>query len=237
LRRTKRSVFCLLLLLFPALPLEAQEHGAHSFFHYPGYVRPWHARLSGGLSLMILPRTLVEQEIRQLPMLTMEAREDLPLRFTAIGRIRSNVIANYGSLSGQWNIYTGRISLSVGDEFAYWYGFATLEGFDLTAEGWINFPHVLVGLDFQEFAVTLRAEAQIVTFQKTTAGETVVRANKNLLSGFAIALFIEQPLWKAHNVSLGLKLNYSQQMYQSWLAFSTFRDYLPYTEFVFGFLF
>ena len=230
------AAFVCALTLF-SVQVRSQSYSDKEFLQYPRAFERWHFQNVVGFNLTVLPRAIVEEEIRQFPLLSYEARIGLPWNFSATGKIGSNVITNLGSISTQWSYSFGRFACAVGDEVAFWYGFSEIDGFDLTAQGWLNFPHVTVGFAFDDFMLSVRAETQIITFQSTVAGETEVKSNKNAFSGFALGFVIEQPFWKNQHVKLGLKINYSKQMYQSWLAFSTFQDYLFYPEFSFGFIF
>lgn len=228
------AIFCFLFLTLQSL---SQSYSDHEFFQYPRAYERWKLQSAIGFNLTVLPRVIVEEEIRQFPLLSYEARIGLPWNFSATGKIGTNVITNLGSLSAQWSYSFGRFAVAIGDEVAFWYGFSEIDGFDLTAQGWLNFPHVTVGFAFDDFLLSLRTEAQIITFQSTVAGTTEVKSNRNSFSGLAMGVTVEQPFWKNQYVKLGLKVNYSKQMYQSWLAFSTFQDFLFYPEFSFGFIF
>ena len=229
--RSVHLLMSLILLCVSTDGMHAQDVNNHDFITYPGVIAPWTIRSAIGLSVTILPRPIVEEELRQVPMLTAEARIGLPWNLSATGRAGTNVLTTAAGFGAQWSLTLGRVAFSLGDEQAFWYGFATVDGFDLDAQGWLNFPSVSAGIALDDFILSLKTEAQIVTFQKTVAGTTEVLSSKNTLSGVAFTLAVEQPFWAGQYVKLGAKINYARQMYHAWLAFGTFKEFLTYPEF------
>jgi hypothetical protein len=231
----RRSAVCAILLLALVVArtseLRAQEYQSHTFIAHPGALPPWTLRWAAGATLTILPRPVVEEELRQVPMLLGEARLGLPLHFSLTARAATNVLTTTGGVGAMWSLHVKRVAFAVGDEAAYWYGFATVDGFDLDAQGWLNYPSVSLGVAFDEFIVSLKAEAQLLTWQKTVAGSTEVQSKKNTLGGVAFTIAVEQPFWSDRYVKIGTKINYARQLYHAWLAFGTFKEFLAYPEF------
>jgi hypothetical protein len=209
----------------------AQDYTAHKCISYPGALSLWDFRTAAGITLTILPRPIVEEELRQVPMIAGEARFGLPLNLSLSARAATNVLTTTAGVGALWTLNIRRLAIAIGDEQAFWYGFATVDGFDLDAQGWLNYPSVSVGFAFDEFVVSLKTEAQLVTYQKTVAGSTEVQTKKNTLSGVAFTIAVEQPFWSGQYVKLGAKVNYSRQLYHAWLAFGTFNEFLTYPEF------
>lgn len=191
-------------------------------------------RTAVGATITILPRVVAEEELRQVPMLNLELRYGLWLGFAATGRVSSNVITNLASVGAEWRGRLGRFSASAGYSVAYWYGFAAFEGFDVDAQSWLTFPALTAGFDFDDFHLSGRAELQFVTSRSSATEGIETGSDRNVLGGYAFTAAIEQPFWGTTSAIVGLKVYYSRSMYQSWLAFSTFNEYLFYPEFQFG---
>ena len=234
-RCKRRAVTVAVTLAFLAcsgpLRLAAQDYTDRVFISYPGAMKTWAFRAAAGVSVTVLPRQLVEEELRQVPMLGGEARFGLPLNLSLTARAATNVITNGAGIGALWSLRIRRFALAIGDEQAFWYGFATVDGFDLRAHGWLNFPSISAGFAFDEFILSLKAEAQLVTYQRTVAGEIGVQSKKNTISGVAFTVAVEQPFWADRHFKVGAKINYSRQLYHAWLAFGTFNEFLAYPEF------
>lgn len=230
---------CLAILLF-CTPLSAQPPSlpdstmTDQTLLTPRPIPSGEFRAALGANLTILPRIVAEEELRQVPMLNLELRFGLPLGFAATGRITSNVITNLASAGAEWRGNLGRFSASASYSVAYWYGFAAFEGFDVDAQSWLTFPAISAGFDFDDFHLSGRAELQFVTFRNSATEGIETGSDQNVIGGYAFTTVLEQPFFGKTSAIIGLKLYYSRSMYQSWLAFSTFNEFLFYPEFQFG---
>lgn len=239
------SYLILLALLFSAATVRSQtattittpETSADSlsreFLHFPRELNTWSYRSAIGLALTILPRVVAEEELRQVPMLDYQCRYTLPWNFALNGRVSSNVFTNLAMLGAQWNGAIGRVAAGAGYSVAFWYGFAQFDGFNIDARGWITTPSISAGIELDEMYVSARAEMQFITNRSTATEGIETSSDRNELGGYALGFDIEQPFWGRTSSIISMKLNYSRSMYQSWLAFSTFREYLVYPEFSF----
>ncbi|MBL7988742.1 MAG: hypothetical protein JNJ94_11830 [Chlorobi bacterium] len=243
-RTLKFFVCCLMLLLVgqrltaqpdhPPAPPPPDSTDAGTTLLTPHPIPSGELRTAVGGTITILPRIVVEEELRQVPMLNLELRYGLPLGFAGTGRFSSNVITNLASVGAEWRGRLGRFSASAGYSVAYWYGFAAFEGFAVDAQSWLTFPAVSAGFDFDDFHLSGRAELQFVTSRSSATEGIETGSDRNALGGYAFTAAIEQPFWGATSAIIGLKVYYSRSMYQSWLAFSTFNEFLFYPEFQFG---
>lgn len=212
------------------------ESGA-DFIYFPKEYSEWEFNSEAGLALTLIPRALAEEEIRQIPLLDFRARLGFPYNFSLNARVSSVYLSNQCALGFEYSYTLGKISVSIGDDIAFWYGAADIDGFDVDAYGWMNYPHVSAGYDFNDFYLSLKAEALLITEQSTSVGGTELNSRKNSFAGSAFSLAIEQPFWNDNDFLIGIKLNYTKKLYQSWLAFPTFDDRLLYPEFLIGFIF
>lgn len=204
---------------------------------FPEPTEVWSYNSALGLNLTILPLAIGEEEIRQIPLIYYKFRLGLPLNFSANAELSTNVISNQVSLGLQWSLPIGSLSISAGDNAAFWYGFANIEGFDLTAWGALNYPFISVGYDLKDMYISFRTEMIIVNSRETNIGGTTVDSRKTQFAGYTFLGALETSLWNKNDVMLAFGLNYTNSLTTSWLAFSTFENRLAYPQFLLGFVF
>jgi hypothetical protein len=197
-----------------------------SIFHY-----------SLGATITLLPRQIVEEEIRQIPMINITARYGLPKNFSLTTQIATVYITNVISVGVLWSYPFNNISIGISDEFSYWFGFADLDGFDTKAMGLFNKPGISAGINIDENKITVKSELLIMVSQHTYFGSASVGRVKPKLVGITTTLFLEQDLWKSTYMSFALKANYAIPNYQVWLAFSVQDRWLLFPELQISFLF
>ena len=202
----------------------------------PAPLRLWQWERSIGLSLSTLPRVIVEEELNQSPALDLRSRLGLPWGFSADARLLIQVLTNHLEFGGSWSFAIGRFAVSLGDNSAWWFGFLTIDGFDNSANGWLNYPNISLGYDFGRFRVVLRAEMLLVLSFRSYAGDYLLSSDKNGFGGFSSSVTIEQPFWKNTHVLIGFKASYLKYFYQSWFTYETFNRYLFIPELSFGFI-
>ncbi|MFM8438217.1 MAG: hypothetical protein ACKOAX_07060 [Candidatus Kapaibacterium sp.] len=201
---------------------------------FPGALAAWETPVCVGASVTFIPRPIAEEEIRQIPLVEARARMGLPLGFSANGRLATNVLTTLATLGLQWSTATTVAVVGAGVEETFVVGFATMDGFDVDYRGWLTSPFVALGWSIGDINLGMRVETGIITERTTRVGEVVSANEKNVRSGNALSVSLEQPLTKRNSVVLGLKVNNLKSAYQSWLAFSTFNDPLLYPEFFVG---
>lgn len=224
-----------IILLLSASDSSAQ--GTLEFIRHPEPYKNGEYHSALGVYMLALPRTIVEEEIRTIPLIDYQCRYGLPENFSVHGRVNTNVLTNFASVTPQWSYHTGRVSVGISYGLGFWYGFATLDGFDATATSWMNFPALSVGVSFDDWLMSVSGDLQIVTTRTSKVGDAIVGTDKNYVSGYGVGLSIEQPFFGNTHSLVNIKLNYTQAVYQAWLAFSTFRQYFVYPEFSFALLF
>lgn len=188
-----------------------------------------------GLSVTRLPYVVVEEEISHLPMIISNFRVGLPYNFSFSAQFNTNYFTNFGSGGLNWSIINNRFSFNLGGRICIWHGQMDLDNINLRAWGLIFNPNIALGYDFKKFLFSLELEAQYSKFSTYTDGVFIGTIDEPK-SGFAFKINIEQPLWNDHWIDLSLKLNYTRFYYQSWLTFSTIKEFLFYPEFTIGFI-
>jgi hypothetical protein len=190
-----------------------------------------------GLLMVVLPRQIVEEQIRSVPMLDYQCRYGLPENFSLLGRVSSNYLTNSVSIMPQWAHEFNRLSVGVGFGLAYWFGFVNMDGFNVTASSWLNSPNVFFGVDFVDWLLTVWFDTQIIATRSTKTEGVEVGTDKNSVASYGIGLAIEQPFFGRTSSVISFKANFAKALYHAWLAFSTFNNYLLYPELTFSLLF
>jgi hypothetical protein len=189
-----------------------------------------------GLRVLTVPRDVAEEEINKAPSLELQAVLGLPLQFSVPAFATLQYFTNHFRTGLRWTHRFRNLSISAGDDVAFWFGFVDFEGFDNRANGWMNYPNVSVGYDFGDVRLTAKVEAVYLMSMQSFAGEDEVSMSRNFNTGWALMLVLEQPFWKDTHVLLGFRLARTDFHYQTWFAFSTFDRKLLFSELLFGVL-
>jgi hypothetical protein len=212
------------LILFILIPLysSSQPYNAErTYVYFPGIIPEYKLNSSIGLTIARLPRPIVEEELDQAPMLDFHFRFGLPYNFSLISRINTIAITNHITAGVAWSFSVDKFSISIGNLTAYWFGWANFYDFDVRANGFIDYPAISVGYDFDNVLLTLRMEAEYQISMKRYSGEIQTKSNQSRITGVSSALYTEQALWNKNWITLGFKLRYARYFYQSWISFST----------------
>lgn len=233
--RSPLVAIVLALAIPQLLPHPVSGQGNHLF--HPEPIEPGSIVGTAGVSVTFLPRSLVEAEIREAPLLDLRIRYGLPNQFSLEGGIRSNVFTNFIDLRGRYAFNLDPVFIGPSLRIGWWYGFAPFDGFDIRAASWLNYPGIDFGLKYDSIRFGATIEAQIITSLTIRTDGITTEETQNEVGGYALHLFLEQPFWGKTSTAIGLRVNYSKSIYQAWLAFSSFDEYLFYPEFTFGILF
>lgn len=214
----------------------AEPDSCRDYLYFPSPIPAWDMRYTLGFTLAYIPKAIVEEEIYYSPLADLNMRLGLPWNFSAHARISTIGITNHLMFGGQWSLSLGKFSISPSYDFGYWLGTIRIKGFDVVANGFINYPGLAIGVDFDDFYTSLKAELLWITFEETFTGETTTGGIKRELAGAAFTYALEQPFWKNTSIAMGVKLYYTKFFYQSWISFSTFDRTLFFPEFFIGFI-
>ena len=217
----------------PSITL-GRDTSSREYIYFPKELPTWKFVKTLGFTLTYIPKIISEEEINQSPLIDVNMRLGLPYNFSANARISTIGSTNNFLIGGQWKHSVNNFSVAIGFDFAYWLGFFRRPDFDVIANGTMNYPFISFGFDFDDAYVSIRVEAQIVTFSETFIGDASVGGIRRDLAGFAITYALEQPFWKNTHIVQGVKLNYTKFFYQSWISFSTFDRYIIFPEFIIG---
>lgn len=225
----RRGIIVLFSLWCVNATVRSQESDPSLSYPFPYDPGTLHYGL--GASITMLPRAVVEEELRQIPMLNASLRYGLPSNVSITAQFSTVVITNVVSIGALWSTSTGPISIAVSDEFSYWFGFADFEGFDTKAMGLVNRPGVSAGIDIDGYKITSKTELLLLISQHTYFGSASVGRIKPELAGVVTSIILEQDLWNKTFMSYALRMNVARPNYQVWLAFSVQDRWLFFPEF------
>ena len=146
----------------------------------------------------------------------------LPENFLAEGGVETNFVTFNISVGPKWNYQVDRWGFSVGTDIAYWFGQLQHFGFDTKTNGWMLYPNISAGYQFDKLAISLKSELVLNLAQSSKNGELEISSSEDFVNGFTVGLYLEQPLWKDNFVVIGIRSTFLKFYYPMWAAFSTF---------------
>jgi hypothetical protein len=206
------------------------------YLFYPKAYKPWRSTFCSGISITRLPTEIVEEEVNTSPVIVADYRLGMPWKLSMGLKFSSNYISNLGSFTLYRSFINQRFSYALGGSFSIWFGHLDFPEIKLKSLGTIYTPMFSAGYDFRKFLLTLTAEMNC-SFMKTFADDKLLGQFNEPWSLYSLKLSVEQPLWNNHSVILSVKNNYARFYYQSWLSYTTIKEFLYYPEFSFGFIF
>ena len=206
------------------------------FFPYPLHEKKWHVSI--GYTMTGLPQDVVEEVQVRAPLLDLHAIRKLSKSLYLDGRFQTQIVQTRLVLGLRWAyILNDRISLSVGDDMAWWHGKLEIAGFDTRANGWQNYPNVSLGLRFKEkVLLTIRGEALMNLGYTTAIAKDITEKQGFQFSGWAGSIILEQPFTKKLDMTIGLRGQQTDFFWQTWSLFETFDRRIFYPELIVGFI-
>ena len=204
------------------------------FFPHPYQTQQMISSL--GLSTAKLPEDVVEtDDIFRAPLFSYRMKYGLPENIVAEGGVETNIVTWHFSLGPKWNYQLDRMGFSVGTDIAYWFGKLKQFGFDTKFTGWILYPNISAGYQFNKFTISLKSEIVLNLGEKSTNGTSEVSDDLDFFNGWTLGVYLEQPLWKDNFVVIGIRSTFLKFYYPMWATFSTFDRtfYIPEATFTF----
>jgi hypothetical protein len=243
MNRNKLLITCFLfteVLFLNPLNLMAQDttriDQPYLFFPYPMGEKKWHMSL--GYTMTAMPEDVTEEVQVRVPVIDIHAVRKLTKSIYLDARIQTQIVQSLFSAGFRWAfILNDRISLSVGDDFSFWYGSLEVASFNTNANGWQNFPNASLGYRFNDkVLMTLKGEALININSKTTIAKEIVETKGYEFSGWAGSILLEQPLGKKSHIITGFRAQYTNFFWQTWPLFETFDRRIFYPELIVSFI-
>jgi hypothetical protein len=235
------STFTIVLLLWCSCLSMAQEftdtlQNPRMYFPYPMGERHW--RTSIGLVFTTTPQDITEEVRVRVPAGDLHLLRNLNSHFYLDGQLKFQVIQNHLSVGIRWaHPISPRFSISVGNDFGFWFGILKLEAFNNRGYGWLTYPNISLGYRFRkDVLLTFKTEAIYNLHYSSYAGGQEISYDRNKLSGVGFSWVVEQPFYKKTHVTLGIRALYTDFNWQFWSLHATFDRRIFYPQFIFGFI-
>jgi hypothetical protein len=202
-------------------------------FILPHIWKPGQFKATVGLSSTKFPLDYVEFALR-IPLIDISGTIGLPKGFDASLNLSSIYMANQIRGGIHWNKQGKIFSTKLGYDAGFIFGALTQYGFDNRTSAWSHYPNASIGFKINDVAITLKTEANIITYITTTAGGIKVTEFKDFFNGGSIGIYIEQRLWANHVMIVGCRDNYVKYYYPVWPAFTAFNRKYHNIEFFLG---
>ena len=207
------------------ITLDSAQNTVFNSRHSP-YTLTW----AVGIAITSIPRDIVEEEINRFPFLQADIAYGLPYNFALLGKLNTMILTNRLLVGLQWNYPLSSFDFAVGADIGHLLGYVTINGFDNSINSWLTYPYIQCGYHHEQVFISARAEAEYITSQQTFAGDIQVSDTRNRRNGLALSFIVEQPFFHNQRCALGLKISYSDFVYQAWPAFETFKRSLTVPE-------
>lgn len=220
-----------------ARPVGAQTRQPAIYF--PGAPRPGTWRKSIGVVFTTTPSALTEEIRVSVPAIDVNLQRGLSERWYLVSRLQAQLVQNHLLLGVRWaKPLTDRLYVSVGDDLGGWGGALRIaDVFNSRAYGLINYPNASVGYrTSSDVQATLKAEAILNVYYRSTAGTLAVVNTQRPYSGMALTFMLEQPFYHRRHVSVGLRAAYANFNWQFWSLYDTFDRNLLYPQLIFNFI-
>lgn len=187
---------------------------------YPDSPHALGGRLGLGVSVDVLPRSLVESEMRQVPRLWFAGRWAAPFGGFVSARVQGNVLANELSAAIGFARTFGPLSVALHERVAFWLGWVGVSGFDTTAWGLMTMPGATIGVRSGTFRLSARFELLMVHAQHVQLPDATFERKRFVFAGEALSLVVEDRVGANGLLQYGVTATLAYPDYQLWLAFS-----------------
>lgn len=231
----KLALLCIVLFITAAIfGQDSLMNGQKRiFFPYP-MSKKWQTSI--GVTSTTLPYEITEELHFRVPAGDFHVLRKLTNKTYLDARINFQVLQNLITLGPRWATpLSDRLSMSLGNDIGYWFGFITVQGLETKGSGWQNYPNLSFGYRFNKgILFVLKSEAMMNLGIKTYAGETKVATDYKLFSGSAYTIALEQPFAGKKSVTLGFRAIYTNFFWQTWTLFEPYDRNLFFPQVIIG---
>jgi hypothetical protein len=214
------KIFLLIFFCGLICDVHAQEDGTvHTTVLFPNNPAPWKIDYAAGASLTILPLHIVENEVRQLPLVDFRMRMGLPSKFALNVSLNAVYVTNQLSVGLSWTKSFPHFSFGLQNKTGLWIGAMDFSGYDTYGLGITNTPGLSLGANIDDMYFTLQSEMLMQIYQKTIFGADAVRRFRPEIVGAAFTFSVEQDILTGHRLLWGMRMQYARPQYEIWLAF------------------
>jgi hypothetical protein len=191
---------------------------------------------SVGFTATTLPLDITEEVRFRIPAVDINVIRRLSRKWHTHTRFSLQGLQNYISIGPRFtHAFNDRVSVGLGNDLAFWFGFINTSGIRTRGTGWQNFPNVSVGYRFnKQILFTFRAESIMNLHVSTTAGDTKVTSRNRLFSGSAFTVALEQPFFKEKHLTLGFRAMYTNYFWQTWTLFEDYDRNIFFPQVIIG---
>jgi hypothetical protein len=212
------------------IPVEGQKR---MLFPYP-MDRGWQTSI--GFTATTMNQAITEEAHFRLPAIDFHVLRKIGGKVYLATRFNVQVLQNQVTAGPRWATkLTNRVSMSLGNDIGYWFGAIRIAGIRTRGHGFQNTPNVSVGYRFnKQILLTARAESLMNFNVETYAGETQVKSKYQVNSGSAYSVFLEQPFAGSKSMTLGLRVIYTDYLWQTWTLFENYDRKLFFPQIIVG---
>ncbi|MGZ3838450.1 MAG: hypothetical protein ACXVMS_09990 [Flavisolibacter sp.] len=227
---------CSLLLVF-CTSLQAQNISLskQKFIFFPrSPQKKW--KTSIGFTATTMPYEITEELHFRVPAGDFHVLRRLNEQLYLDSRLNFQFLQNLVTLGPRWvKPLNDRVSLSLGNDLGFWFGFIRTEGIRTHGSGWQNYPNLSVGYRFNKaILLTVKGESIMNFGIRTYAGPVPVTTSYSLFSGSAYTVALEQPFYGKKSLTLGFRAIYTNFYWQTWTLFNPYDRNLFFPQVIVG---
>lgn len=207
------------------------------FVHFPFPLAKGVSRATLGATFTSTPRDLTEEIQLSVPAGDLWVIHGLTNNLALTGRFTFQFLQNNLSAGLRYSFpISGRFYGSIGAEAGGWFGSLQLAQFDNQGFGIQGTPTIAVGFrSSRNLLVTVRGEADLNFFYRSSVGQTVTERGRVLFNGVGGTVTLEQAFFGRRHIALGFRALYTEFNWQFWSLYSTFDRRIFYPEAFVGF--
>jgi hypothetical protein len=191
---------------------------------------------SAGILFSTTHPDITEEFQFRIPAIDIHATRKIYRSLFGNASINSQILQNH-FLAGLKLIFArhSKLCMSIEDNFAFWQGKLDIEGFKISARGWINYPGISAGLRIDnDILLTLKAEAILSLGRKRFVGKNLTDEEYSFYNGEAVSLILEQPFYHKRWFVLGFRALYVNDFWQTWPLFEPLDRNTFYPQIIMG---
>jgi hypothetical protein len=184
--------------------------------------RKWQSSI--GFTATTLPQEITEELRFRIPAGDWRVLRKLGKKTFLEGRVSFQGLQNMVMAGPRWTkVFNDRVSMSLGTDAGFWFGFVKAGGINTKGSGWHVAPQTSFGYRFnKQILLTFRAEVQMNFGINTYAGNTEVESVYPVVSGSSYYLVLEQPFYGNKSLALGFRAIYTNFYWQTWTLFEAY---------------
>lgn len=217
--------------------IDPETHQPSIYFPQAPLPAGW--RKSLGLVFTATPPEITEEVRVAIPAIDFNLQRGLSKHWYLAGRVQTQLVQSNVSLGPRWaRSLTDRLYVGAGIDGVGWFGALAIKNvFNSQAYGFQTIPNLALGYRLtRDLQLTVRTEAIMDLYYRSTVGTLAVENNNRRFNGVAFAFVLEQPFYRQQHVTLGLRASYANFNWQFWSLYDTFDRNFFYPQVFFAFI-